>query len=204
MNFDVLHAATNNRYVDGNDIRLVNLGTIVPFNIFKLATSSGKLIEETNHAHIVCLMYELIKSCRGSDDLATGFDLSRDRRKKELTDNRKIKGKCHVTIMLDDIFGFCENQFKATCGLDYRLTLTRNSDNAVLNKGNAINNAKIKIYSVDWYVKNNTPSIEQQRILMKQIVDKTPTEPHYPKDLIIWKKLILKIVDFRIRDPGMY
>ena len=28
LNFDVLHAATNNRYVDGNDIRLVNLGPI--------------------------------------------------------------------------------------------------------------------------------------------------------------------------------
>ena len=28
LNFDVLHAATNNRYVDGNDIRLVNLGSI--------------------------------------------------------------------------------------------------------------------------------------------------------------------------------
>ena len=25
LNCDVLHAATNNRYVDGNDIRLVNL-----------------------------------------------------------------------------------------------------------------------------------------------------------------------------------
>ena len=29
--FVVLHAATNNRYVDGNDIRLVNLGPIAFF-----------------------------------------------------------------------------------------------------------------------------------------------------------------------------
>ena len=28
LNFDVLHAATNNRYVDVNDITLVNLGSI--------------------------------------------------------------------------------------------------------------------------------------------------------------------------------
>ena len=28
LNFDVLHAATNNRYADNNDIRLVNLGPI--------------------------------------------------------------------------------------------------------------------------------------------------------------------------------
>ena len=29
LNFDVVHAATNNRYADGNDIRLVNLGPVV-------------------------------------------------------------------------------------------------------------------------------------------------------------------------------
>ena len=89
--------------------------------------------------------------------------------------------------MLDDIFGFCENQVKATCGLGYRLTLTRNSDNKVLNKGIAINNAKIS--SIDWYVKNYTPSIEQQRILMKQIVDKTPTELHYPERSVFMKEI---------------
>ena len=86
-----------------------------------------------------------------------------------------------MTLRLDDIFGFGENQLKATCGLSYRLTLTKNSENAVLNKSNAINNAKIKINSIDWYVKNYRPSIEQQRILMKQTVDTTPTELHCPE-----------------------
>ena len=42
LTFDVLHAATNNRYVDGNDIRLVNLGPIALFSNYKLTTSSGK------------------------------------------------------------------------------------------------------------------------------------------------------------------
>ena len=32
LNFDVLHAATNNRYADGNDMRLVNLGPIALFS----------------------------------------------------------------------------------------------------------------------------------------------------------------------------
>ena len=31
LNFDVLHAASNDRYVDGNDIRLVKLGPIAFF-----------------------------------------------------------------------------------------------------------------------------------------------------------------------------
>ena len=64
-------------------------------------------------------------------------------------------------------------------GLGYKLTLTRNTDNAVLNKDNAVNNAKIKIYSIAWYVPHYTPSIQQQAILFKQITSKTPTELQY-------------------------
>ena len=35
LNFDVVHAATNNRYADGNDIRLLNLGPIALFSSYK-------------------------------------------------------------------------------------------------------------------------------------------------------------------------
>ena len=59
LNFDVLHAATNNRYADGNDIRLVNLGPFALFSIYKLTTTSGKHLENIDHAHIVPLMYKL-------------------------------------------------------------------------------------------------------------------------------------------------
>ena len=36
LSFDVLHAATNNRYVDGDDIRLVNEGPIALISNYKL------------------------------------------------------------------------------------------------------------------------------------------------------------------------
>ena len=42
LNFDVLHADTNNRYVDNIDIRLVNLGRFAIFSKYKLTYSSGK------------------------------------------------------------------------------------------------------------------------------------------------------------------
>ena len=61
--------------------------------------------------------------------------------------------------MLKDFFGFAEHQEKGTYGLVYKLILTRNSDNAVLNKGNAINNAQLKINSIDWYIPNYTPNL---------------------------------------------
>ena len=50
LNFDVLHAATGNRYADGNDIKLVNLGPNALFSNYKL-TSSGNHIEDISHAH---------------------------------------------------------------------------------------------------------------------------------------------------------
>ena len=174
LDFDVLHAGTNNRYVDGNNIRLVNLGPIALFSNYKLTTSSGKHLENIDHAHIVSLMYKLLTSSKGSDDLSIGFDRDRNRRQRELT-NKTQKGKYHIRIYLKDVFGFAENQDKGTYGLAYKLTLTRNTDNAVLNKDNAINNGAIKINAIKWHVPHYTPSIQQQSILSKQFINKTPT-----------------------------
>ena len=56
LNFDVIHAATNNRYADNKHIRLINLGPIASFSSYKLTTSSGKHLEDVSHAQIVSLM----------------------------------------------------------------------------------------------------------------------------------------------------
>ena len=145
LDFDVLRAATDNSYVDGDDIRLVNLAPIVLFSSYKLTTSSGKHLENIDHAHFVSLMYKLLTSSKNSDHLLIGFDRSRDRRRRELTNNKKNKGKYHLRIYLRDIFGFAEHQATATYGNGYKLTLTRYSNTAVVNKNNATNDAKIKI-----------------------------------------------------------
>ena len=51
--FDVLNAATANRYADGDDIWLINLGPIAVFSTYKRAGSSGKHLENIDHAQIV-------------------------------------------------------------------------------------------------------------------------------------------------------
>ena len=61
------------------------------------------------------------------------------------------------------------------------LTLTRNNDRSVSNKDNVINNAKIKINSIHWYLPHYTPSIAQQAVIFKQIQSKSPTELQYPE-----------------------
>ena len=189
LNFDVLHAATNNRDVDGNDLRLVILGSIGLFSNYKLTTSSGKHLENIDHAHIVSSMYKLLSSSKGSDDLSFGFDRDRGRRQRALTNNKTQKGKFHVRIYLKDVFGFREYQEKGTYGLGYKLTLTRNTDNTVLNKANAINNGRIKINAIEWYVPHYTPSMQQQSILSKQILNKTPTQIQYPERSVSMKEV---------------
>ena len=189
INFDVLRADNSIRYLDGNDIRLVNLGPIGLFSNYKLTTSSGKHLENIDHSHIVSLMYNFLTSCKGSDDLSIGFDRDRTGRRNEKTNNKNIEGKYHVRIYLKDVFGFADSQEKATYGLGYKLTMTKNSDNAVLNKGNAINNAKIEINAIEWYVPHYTPAMQQQASLSKQIINKTPTQIQYPERSVFMKEL---------------
>ena len=180
LNFDVFHADNHdNRYIDNDDIKYVSIGTIALFINCKLASSIGKHIKEITHAHIACLMYKLITSFKDSDDLSIGFDRDRNRRRRELTNNKNIKGKIHVRVMLRDIFGFAQHQQKATFGLGYKLTLTRINGSDVLNKSDAIDNAKFKINSIEWFVPQYTPSLEQETILMKQIKKMVPTDLHY-------------------------
>ena len=189
INFDVVHAATNNKYADGNDIRLVILGPVALFSNYKLATSSGKHLEDVSHAHIVSLMYKVISTAKDMNDLSIGFDQDRTRRRNELTNNKNVKGKYHVRIYLKDVFGFAEHQEEATYGLGYKLTLTRNSDNAVLNKGDAINLGKVKNNAIEWYVPHYTASMSQQAVLSNQIVNRIPTELQYIERSVFLKEV---------------
>ena len=134
-------------------------------------------------------MYKLITSATGSDYLCIGFNLDRGGRQRELTNNKTQKGKYHVRIIRKDLFGFAEHQEEATYDLGYKQTLTRNSDNAVLNKDNAMNKAKIKIIAIEWYVPHYTPSISNQAILSKHILSKTHTELLYLERNVFMKEV---------------
>ena len=63
---------------------LVNLGPIALLIKYRLASSSGKLIEDIDNAHVTCLMYKLISSGRDSDSLSIGFHRSNEDREIEL------------------------------------------------------------------------------------------------------------------------
>ena len=58
-----------------------------------------------------------------------------------------------------------------------------------MNKGNAINKARIKTNSIDWYVPHYTSSLTQEKVLMCQIVVKKPTEFRYVERSVSMKEV---------------
>ena len=76
------------RYGDGNDTRMVNLGSIAFFSSFTLTTNSGKHLDDNSQAHIVSLMYKILPSSRGGDDLSLAFHPDRIVRREEIACNK--------------------------------------------------------------------------------------------------------------------
>ena len=106
-----------------------------------------------------------------------------------MTTNKNVKGNFHLRIMLKNVFGIAECQEKATYGLGYKLMLTRNKDEAVIDKVAGIADARIKIDHIHWYVPHFTPSKSQQAIMSKQILHKTPTELRYVERSVFMKEV---------------
>ena len=72
---------------------------------------------------------------------------------------------------------------------DTKLPLTRNTDNTVLNKDNAVGNGRVKINSLDWYVPHYSPNLEECNKLMTQIKKNHQTLLHYPERSVIMKEV---------------
>ena len=84
-----------------------------------MTTGSGKTSTDVAQAHIVTLMYKPTTSSGENGGLSIGFDRDRDRRQRELTNNKNLKWNIHVRIMLKDVFVSAEHQRRATYSLGY-------------------------------------------------------------------------------------
>ena len=111
LNLVAIKKTDNSRYSNGDHIRLVNFGPTALFNNFKLTTNSEKHLEDICHALIVSLMYKIITSKKASDDLSIGFNRDCNGRRDEVTNTKNVKSKYHLRNMLEDVFGFAENQY---------------------------------------------------------------------------------------------
>ena len=91
--------------------------------------------------------------------------------------------------MSKNVFGFAKCRGKATYGLGYKLTRARNKDDAVIDKTVGTADARNKIDHIHWYVPHHEHSTQQQSILSKQILSKTPTELRYVERAVFMKEV---------------
>ena len=91
--------------------------------------------------------------------------------------------------MLKDVFCFAEHQEEALYGLGFKISLTGNKNEVVLDNAPGIAEARFKIDQIPLYVPRYTPSIPQQGILSKQILFKTPTELRYIERSVFMKEV---------------
>ena len=68
------------------------------------------------------------------------------------------------------------------------MTLTRNSDNAVLNKSDTTILGKVKVNAIECYVPHYTASMSQQALLSNQIVNEIHTELQYRERSVFMKE----------------
>ena len=91
--------------------------------------------------------------------------------------------------MLKDVFGFAKLQEKTTYGVGYKITLTKNKDEAVLNKAEENADTRTNVDNIHWCIHRYPPSSPQQGILYKPILSKTPTEIRYIEPSVFMKEV---------------
>ena len=156
-----------------------------------MANNCGKRSEDTSHAHVACLMYNILSSIRGSDDLSIDFDRDSVRRWNEITNNKTVKVRSYVEVLLRDVFGFAEWHEKVTYGFEYSLTLTTNQHKVVVNRAAATTTVKIVNNKISWYVPHYTLNDLPQASTAKHNMIGAPSELNYverSRDLFLWDK----------------
>ena len=88
----------NTRFVDDDEISLVNFGPVALFSEAKLTTSSGKHLEKVDNLHPISLMIKHLTSGSQISQLLYGFEESTTIRRQELTNNKTEKGTFFVRI----------------------------------------------------------------------------------------------------------
>ena len=91
-------ATTNNRHAFGKERWLVSKDLIASSSTYKRSYCRKEHLEDTSHAHVLCLMYKLLTTNSGCDDLSFGFVRNRDNKELELINNKTVAGKYHVEI----------------------------------------------------------------------------------------------------------
>ena len=149
-------------------------------------------------------MYEILTSTRDADDLSIGLDRDRNKKQRELANNKNIKRKCSLGTSLKVIFGFADYQEKLLSDSVTNYHLQKNTDNGILKKDNAANIGIFKTKALEWCVPHYSPSVSNQDILSKQTLNETPTELQYVENCFYERSEYSNFLDFWIGNLRRY
>ena len=183
----LLDSTTSNAYALNTKIALVNNGPLFLLSNIKYELS-GHEIESINYPGPATLMKGLLTL---SDDFAKGQGMNQcwaidtsdtadetanagfKTRQDYIIDSSVPRGTFSFVIPLKHIFGFAEDYDKVTYGLRHVLTMVRQSDNDAIFKAAAVNDGKVTLSKVSWFMPRVLPNDQERLKLMKTIEDKS-------------------------------
>ena len=125
IGFKGTHKAGNHdEYVNVDDKNLVSLAPIPLSSEYYLTTLSENRLESFDYDFFIFLLFKLKTSSKDSIDLPIGLDASNQRRKEEVTENKKEpdKRRYHPRINSKEVSWYAEHQRNSTLGIGYKLT----------------------------------------------------------------------------------
>ena len=175
-------------YADDDVISLINNGMM---HLFKKYQISGQDIETVMYPGQATTMLGLLKypddfsKSQGLNqlwykDTLTTADLDNNIgfkiRQQYIIKNPDPKGTFSLRVPLKHIFGFCEDYNKILYGMKQTLTLTRNDNNDVISRANAVDNGKIKLDKISWYMPHVLPA-DKDKMELYKIIEKKEKLP---------------------------
>ena len=176
------------RYTDDNDITLINNGMMYLFSDvrYHLASHEIEVLQNPGHATTKLGMLKY------TDDLSQSQGLNqlwaKDTTDKAEDDNEGFKfrhdyiiesveraenkGNFSFKIPLKHFLGFCEDYKKVLYGMQQKLTLTLANNNNVIFRANGVDEGKVVINKIRWFMPHVIPSDAQRLVLDKLIVGK--------------------------------
>ena len=146
-----------------------------------LKSFGTKVLETVDNVYISSLMYKLL--CDNEEDMKTIYKketsgaIDNTKRNRMLNETPQ-KGTIFVRIYLKDVFGFIAHLDKINYGLGYTLTMKR-ADNGNSFYRTIGDEAKIEIKDIAWYVRHDTPSMDNIALVNEHILAKKNTDYSY-------------------------
>ena len=159
------------RYVDEDQMALVNFGPVASFSEAKLTTSSGKNLGKVDKLHTISILHKLFTSKQQTSELLFGFEESVAIRRLELTNSKTEKGTFFVKNRPTDLFGFSDQE-KRNILLGQYFTLERNKNNDPNKSDNGVDAAKLLIQNIRWFIPHSTPSLKTNNLLWMSYIKK--------------------------------